>query len=104
VLRLENTVGVEDGPEGSEPLSLLPPAPNPSTGATTLRFTLDAGADVRLAVYDVAGREVALLASGELLAGHHEVVFDGSRLPAGVYLVRLQTGTAVATRRLTLVR
>jgi hypothetical protein len=69
-----------------------------------LTFTLAAPGPVRLAVYDVLGREVTVLVEGVRSAGRHEVAFDGSALPGGVYLVRLNSGGSAATRALTLVR
>jgi hypothetical protein len=59
---------------------------------------------VRLAVYDVLGREVAVLVDGERPAGRHEAVLDGRMLPSGVYLVRLAAGGEVRTRAVTLAR
>ncbi len=78
--------------------------PNPSGGTATLRFGLPAAAEVRLAVYDVLGREVAVLAEGQLEAGTHAVPFDGRGLPSGLYAYRLTTGGTVQTGQLTLVR
>jgi endo-1,4-beta-xylanase len=78
--------------------------PNPAQEQVTFSLTLAAPALVRLVVYDVLGREVALLADGEKQAGHHETTLDGSTLPAGTYVVRLEAGGTVETRRLTLVR
>ncbi len=78
--------------------------PNPTASRATLSFALAEVGPVRLAVYDVLGREVAVLAEGVQGAGEHEVSLDASALPAGVYLVRLVAGGAVHTQRLTLVR
>ena len=78
--------------------------PNPTRGAATLSFDLAAPADVRLAVYDVLGRQVALLQDGTLDAGAHALVFDGTDLPSGTYVYRLATDGAVQTGRLTLAR
>jgi hypothetical protein len=78
--------------------------PNPFTDRTTIRFTTEAAATARLSVYDVLGREVAVLANGPVDAGQHAVVLDGARLPAGVYVWRLDVGGRVATGRLTRVR
>ena len=78
--------------------------PNPFREQTQLSFSLDAPAAVRLVVYDALGREVARLADGRLDAGHHAVAFDGSGLPSGLYLWRLDAGGAVQTGRLTLLR
>lgn len=48
---------------------------------------------VRLVGYDVLGREVALLFEGEQAVGTHDVGFDASALPSGVYLYVLEVGT-----------
>ncbi len=78
--------------------------PNPSSGSVAVRYTLAAPGPVRLAVYDVLGREVAVLADAVQPVGEHAVQLGGSDLAAGVYLVRLEVGGETLTRRLTLVR
>jgi len=105
---------VEDGwiaPVGTEPasmpaprLTLAAPTPNPAPGVTMLRYTLPAAGPVRLTVYDALGREVARLADGTEAAGPHAVRFDGSALPAGVYVVRLLHAAGAETQTLTLLR
>jgi hypothetical protein len=59
---------------------------------------------VRLVVYDVLGRVVARLVEGEQGAGWHEAVFDGSLLPSGVYLYRLEAGSFTQSRTMLLVK
>ncbi len=83
--------------------------PNPTGGAATVRFALDETARAQLSVYDVMGRKVATLVDAPVPAGEHEVRWngraaDGSTVASGVYLLRLQAGERVATRRLTVVR
>ncbi|MEM1043106.1 MAG: T9SS type A sorting domain-containing protein [Bacteroidota bacterium] len=78
--------------------------PNPFTGRTTVGFTVPEAGPARVAVFDVLGREVAMLADGPLAAGQHEVVLDGAALPSGVYVVRLTTESQTLTRRVTLIR
>ena len=78
--------------------------PNPTRGAGTVAFRLDAEADVRLAVYDMLGREVAVLADGTYSAGPHRAAFDAAAFPAGAYVVRLVAGGAAHTARVTVVR
>ena len=78
--------------------------PNPVRGAGAVTFRLDAEADVRLAVYDVLGREVGVLADGTYGAGAHRAPFDASAFPAGAYVVRLVAGGAAHTARVTVVR
>ncbi len=87
-----------------EAVSLAPAYPNPFARSTMIGFALPEVADVRLAVYDVLGREVAVLADGIAEAGHHEVAFDGSNLAGGVYLVRLEVGAQVQTQRITMLK
>ena len=78
--------------------------PNPFSGRTTFRYALAETADVSLRVYDVTGREVAVLATGEAQPGVYETVFDARDLPSGVYLWRAVVGAETTTGRVTLVR
>ena len=57
-----------------------------------------------LAVYDVLGREVALLVNEVTSPGSHAVVFDAGKLSGGVYFYRLQAGTFYQTRKLLLLK
>jgi hypothetical protein len=95
------TVAGEPSPE---PATALAVSPNPFSSRTTLAFEVPAAAFVRLAVYDVLGRTVAVLVDGKVGAGRHEATLDGASLPAGTYLIRLEAGSEVQTRPLTLMR
>jgi hypothetical protein len=63
-----------------------------------------AGSRVRLTVYDILGREVAVLVDGVQAPGRHEVVFDARNLASGVYVYRLTAGAFSASRTLTIVK
>ncbi|MEM1041497.1 MAG: PQQ-dependent sugar dehydrogenase [Bacteroidota bacterium] len=78
--------------------------PTPFAEQTTVQYTLDASGPVRLAVYDVLGREVAVLADGQAEAGTHEAVFEAAGLPSGVYLLQLDAGRRAAVQTVTLTR
>ena len=78
--------------------------PNPVRGAGTVAFRLEAEAEVRVAVYDVLGREVAVLADGTYAAGRHQATLDAGALPAGAYVVRLVAGGEAHAARVTVVR
>ncbi len=96
--------GADDGPAVPR-LAFAPARPNPSRGATTLRFTLPRGGPVRLVLVDVAGRRVRTLVDETLAAGPHELAWDGrdaggAPAPAGLYWARLDAGGEHATRRL----
>jgi Secretion system C-terminal sorting domain len=59
---------------------------------------------VSLKVYDILGREVAVLASGEMAAGTHSKVWDASRFATGVYFYRLKAGNYCETKKLLLLK
>jgi hypothetical protein len=78
--------------------------PNPFNPSTTINYGLPVACEVRLGVYDLLGRELAVLVNGRKDAGVHEVRFDGSGLSSGVYLYRLQAGEFVQTMKLVLLQ
>ncbi len=83
--------------------------PNPFNPATRIRFDVPGSdgrgpGDVRLAVYDLLGREVAVLALGPKAPGRYEVVFDGTKISSGVYLCRLTAGVRTQTRKMILTK
>ncbi|HLT45844.1 MAG TPA: T9SS type A sorting domain-containing protein, partial [Rubricoccaceae bacterium] len=78
--------------------------PNPFRGKATVTLTLARPSEVEVAVYDVLGRRVAVLAGGVYGAGRHVLTLDGTDLPAGVYVVRASAGGVVAAHTVTLLR
>jgi hypothetical protein len=78
--------------------------PNPFNPQTTIRFDLPAAGHVRLALYDLLGREVALLADGERAPGPHAVRVDGSSLASGPYVYRLLWDRGSLSRTLILLK
>jgi len=97
-------VANEPGADLPDTFALHAAAPNPFAGRTTLGYDVPEACRVRLAVYDLLGREVAVLMDGEAPAGRHEAVLDGTGLAVGVYLVSLTTEGFTQTRRLALIR
>jgi hypothetical protein len=86
-------------------LALSSPVPNPTRGGIAVWLTLPGGGSATLTLLDVAGRRVESRAVGQLGPGTHRVVFDSaSRLPAGVYLIRLEQGETTRTTRAILLR
>jgi hypothetical protein len=78
------------------------PAPNPFGERATIGVSLPSAATLRIALMDVLGREVAVLADGPREAGRHDVTVDGALLPAGVYVARFWVnGEAVEALLLT---
>ncbi|MDZ7267521.1 MAG: multicopper oxidase domain-containing protein [candidate division KSB1 bacterium] len=106
-LQVAQTTGVkEDAPIPQNYGMLHQNHPNPFTHATTIRYEIAAPqpAAVDLKVYDALGREVATLVRQRQAAGHYEIPFQGNRLPAGVYFVKLRVDGSVYSRAIQLVK
>ena len=96
-------VAAESGPLAEAGFRLAV-APNPSVGGTArLTLSVPEATAARLAVYDVLGREVAVVANETLAAGEQTFAL-GQRLPAGVYIARLQTARGATAVQFTVVR
>lgn len=78
--------------------------PDPFNPSTTIRYAVPNDGPVSLRVYDMVGREAAVLVNSVQPAGEHTVTFDASRLSSGVYLYQLRTGAASMTKRMVLLR
>ena len=73
--------------------------PNPFAGAATITYELPNTSHVVLRIYDILGRELAVLVNERQGAGLHSAQLDASAWPSGVYLYRLEAGNQVATGR-----
>ncbi len=78
--------------------------PNPFNPSTTITYSLPHRSHVSLSVFNTLGERVAPLLDREVEAGFHEVKFNASALPSGVYIYRMKAGDNVQTRRLVFVR
>ncbi len=99
------TTGAADFDNDAAGELALSASPNPANEATTIRFDLSAQAELRLDVFDVAGRLVKTLIDRSGSEGRHSVRWDGTAdnggsVPAGVYLARLSTGSESASTKL----
>ena len=119
----ELLVGVEATESTPRVYVLAQNYPNPFNPATTIRFTIPSVArngpssaderrtgtppapgDVRLAVYDILGRQVAVLVNEKKAPGSYDVKFDGRNLASGIYVYRLTAGSFVESKKMMLVR
>jgi hypothetical protein len=78
--------------------------PNPFNPSTTIEFDVQSPSRVRVAVYDVLGKETARLVDDDRPAGHYAVRFDASRIPSGVYFYRMTAGEFSQVRKLIVVK
>ncbi|NBC87414.1 MAG: T9SS type A sorting domain-containing protein [Bacteroidetes bacterium] len=85
-------------------LQLLGSAPNPVKSTGEIRYTLPEQANVRVALYDVLGREVRVLDQGARAARQHSVSLDASGLSSGVYFIRLEAMGQTRTTRVSVIQ
>ncbi len=78
--------------------------PNPFNPMTQITFTLKEESLMKLTVFDITGRQIAVLADEHRPAGSHRIMFDALTLPAGLYFYRLEAGDFVAVRKMVLVK
>ena len=78
--------------------------PNPFNPSTTIGYDIPKRSQVRLSIYDILGREIAILVNKEVSPGSYEVTFDASCLANGVYFYRIQAGRFVQAKKLILVK
>ncbi|MCE5249919.1 hypothetical protein LLG96_06835 [bacterium] len=103
----DTTVSIVDRARDS--FTVFPPFPNPCNPATTITYMLGCENHVRLTVYDILGRETAVLEDGMKSAGFHSAVWNGTdrnggRLGSGIYPYRITAGPYSSTGKILLVR
>ena len=95
---------VDGEAEVPEQIALYQNFPNPFNPTTSVRYSLPQATEVRLAVYDLLGREVAVLVDGVETPGEHLVQINASQWASGVYFYTLQTAQQKLTQRMVLIK
>ncbi|WP_412060951.1 DUF1501 domain-containing protein [Rubrivirga sp. IMCC45206] len=95
---------VSTGTSPALALALDPVRPNPTRGLARVRYHVPGTSRARVSVYDVLGRRIAQLADGVHRGGAHEVIWDAGALPAGAYVLRLETPAGQRSQTATVVR
>lgn len=85
-------------------LKLYSNYPNPFNPLTQIKFSLPRESYVTLKVFDLLGNEVASIYEGFKLAGTYTITFDGSKLSSGIYYYRIQTGNALQSQKMILMK
>lgn len=85
-------------------ISLSQNFPNPFKDQTSIRYYLAEQSFVSLSVFDITGREVAILINEIQNAGNHQATFSATRLESGVYYYQLQAGDDIVTRKLMILK
>lgn len=94
----------EGRPDMTRRFTLNQNYPNPFNPATTISFTLPEAAAVELTVFDMTGRKIRTLVNQAVHAGDHNILFDASSLPSGVYFYKLVTPSGYQSKKMTLIK
>jgi|TARA_Y100000294_G_C8515487_1_gene320647 hypothetical protein len=89
-----------------ESISLFPAYPNPFNPTTTIKFNVDEKSvgHVNLQIFDMKGRIVESVMNGALNPGQHEIQWNATNQPSGVYIAKLQSRTNIQTTKLLLIK
>lgn len=78
--------------------------PNPFNPSTNITYKVPETANVTITLYDMLGRKLSTLVNERKTAGSYQITLDMSSYSSGIYLYRMQSGSFVKTRRLTLIK
>ncbi len=99
---------ITTGVTGDEPTALAfgitRTYPNPFSETTEVVYNLSNRMNVTMTIFNQLGEAVATIVNGTKDAGEHTVTFKAGELPAGSYVVRLESGSQVATQKITIVK
>jgi len=78
--------------------------PNPFNPSTYITYQIPVTGYVTLKIYDVLGKEIAVLVNESKEAGMHKVTFNATRLSSGVYYYKIQTGNTISVKKMLLIK
>lgn len=104
VLKIGNSVGVNENNNFVSDFHLEQNYPNPFNPVTNLEFGIPKREFVTLKVYDLVGKEIATLVNEKMEQGKYTIKFDASDYPSGVYFYKLSAGDFSDTKRMTLLK
>jgi len=78
--------------------------PNPFNPTTTIKFTIPEAGNVKLTLFNILGQEVKTLISGFKESGVHTIDFNASELNSGIYIYKIESGSFIQTRKMTLLK
>ena len=80
---------LNDGANIPKAFALRQNYPNPFNPTTQISYALPKPSNVRLTIYDILGREIAILINGKNEPGEHSITWNALNVPSGVYLYKL---------------
>jgi hypothetical protein len=98
------TIGVMENTVFPTTIVLQEAYPNPFNPSTNIEFGLSDDTDVNVSVYDIAGRKMAVLAEGQFSKGFHNIIWDATDQPSGIYFVTVSTQSETQSQKLMLIK
>jgi hypothetical protein len=78
--------------------------PNPFNPKTKIVYAVPEEVDVKISVYNILGKEVALLVNEKKAPGFYELNFGGEKLPSGVYIYNIEAGNFISSKKMILLK
>ena len=102
----EGALALDESGQAQKPekLVLHQNFPNPFNPSTHLSFLIPSAAFIQMGVYDLSGRLVENLINDFFPVGNHQLIWNGADHPAGVYILKLDSGNETQIRRMTLLK
>jgi hypothetical protein len=102
ISRLDAESGIGQSGSGQSAARLDQNFPNPFSTVTMIGYNLVSGCQVTLKVLDFLGKEITTLVNERQMPGDHEIIFDASRVPGGLYYYQLNTPSSLITKKMTI--
>jgi len=78
--------------------------PTPFNSTVNIGYTLDRTGNIRVSIFDLSGRETAVLHDGSMKAGNHSIIWNANNAASGIYVCRIESGSRAKMIKLTLIR
>ncbi len=101
---INSATGIKDNADRPDRFTVEQNYPNPFNPSTRIRYDLPQKSLVTVKVFNIIGREIITLVNGEETAGHHEIIFEATNMPSGIYLYRIQAGNFTQTKKMSLLK
>jgi hypothetical protein len=98
------TASVDDDPSMPIEFGIQSAYPNPFNNTSRIEFALESGAMVRISLFNLAGQEVAKIASGVYPRGSNTASLQGDQLPAGLYVVKMESAGRTSSQKVLLLK
>ena len=96
--------GVKEDGVDLNSFELLQNYPNPFNPSTNIEYSLKQGTNVKVTIFDILGNKLATLTDGYQYAGSHIIVFDGRKLPSGIYFYTIEVNGMQKTKAMILMK